>query len=110
MQVYVAHSMSLVVSTLTTCLQAEGTPGEGKQASDLKMHARPSTPHNVSQLSSYWWRQDCGKILEMSLKTITLGEVDEGRRPPSSLVPAILPLPSHMRDLPAHWQGPGACV
>lgn len=28
MQVYVAHSMSLVVSTLTTCLQAEGTPGK----------------------------------------------------------------------------------
>ena len=27
-QVYVAHSMSLVVSTLTTCLQAEGTPGK----------------------------------------------------------------------------------
>lgn len=29
-QVYVAHSMSLVASTLTTCLQAEGTPGESK--------------------------------------------------------------------------------
>lgn len=87
MQVYVAHSMSLVVSTLTTCLQAEGTPGEGKQASDLKMHARPSTPHNVSQLSSYWWRQGCGKILELSLKTITLGEVDEGDRREAPFLP-----------------------
>lgn len=43
-QVYVAHSMSLVVSTLTTCLQAEGTPGRADAGPVTSGPKPPSSP------------------------------------------------------------------
>ena len=45
-QVYVAHSMSLVVSTLTTCLQAEGTPG---RADAGLVTSRPKPPTSLGK-------------------------------------------------------------
>ena len=43
-QVYVAHSMSLVVSTLTTCLQAEGTPRRADAGLVTSGPKPPSSP------------------------------------------------------------------